>query len=277
MSKQIPVELGPVQETLLIPLLARAVETAKPNGLLRDPKAVEIVDALDYDFDKWRVSGLVSACIRTRMFDDLVRTFLQHSPTGTIVEIGCGLNTRFERLDNNKAHWFEIDLADSIALRRRFFADTPRRTMIEGSAFETDWFDTVAATGGPWLFVAEAVLIYFDAEQVEQFVCNLRRRFTGASLLTDTICARFVERQDKHKLMRTLPQDSRFRWKCDDPAALAHWGLRLERSQVYSDASPEICARMPTLYRWMLRLTPWLVRRLVQGYHINRYVIEAST
>ena len=47
------VDLGPVQETLLIPLLARARETENPRGLLRDPRAVAIVRSLDYDFGKW--------------------------------------------------------------------------------------------------------------------------------------------------------------------------------------------------------------------------------
>jgi O-methyltransferase involved in polyketide biosynthesis len=41
------VSLGPTQETLLIPLYGRAVETRKPDGLIRDPRAVEIVDRLD--------------------------------------------------------------------------------------------------------------------------------------------------------------------------------------------------------------------------------------
>ncbi|MEM6989215.1 MAG: class I SAM-dependent methyltransferase, partial [Myxococcota bacterium] len=64
------VELGDVQETLLIPLLARAVETSRSNGLLEDPRAVEIVEQLDYDFDKWRGhSSLTGACLRTRIYD----------------------------------------------------------------------------------------------------------------------------------------------------------------------------------------------------------------
>ena len=40
MTSSIRVELGPVQETLLIPLLARARETKRPRGLLRDPRAL---------------------------------------------------------------------------------------------------------------------------------------------------------------------------------------------------------------------------------------------
>ncbi|MEO1622798.1 MAG: hypothetical protein AAFU53_17405 [Cyanobacteria bacterium J06632_3] len=41
---KILVELGPIQETLLIPLLGRATETQKNNGLIQDKKAVQIVE-----------------------------------------------------------------------------------------------------------------------------------------------------------------------------------------------------------------------------------------
>ena len=148
---KVTVDLGPVQETLLIPLLGRAVETRKDNGLIHDEKAVHIVESLDYDFSKWEKSkSLSGATIRTRMFDDDVQSFLADYPTGTVVEIGCGLNTRFERLDNGQAQWFDLDLPDSLALRRQFFQDQPRRTMLEASVLETDWMEPVAATGGPW-------------------------------------------------------------------------------------------------------------------------------
>ncbi|MEM8504361.1 MAG: class I SAM-dependent methyltransferase [Cyanobacteria bacterium P01_D01_bin.1] len=81
---------------------------------------------------------LKGATIRTRLFDQDVQSFLSEYPTGTVVETGCGLNTRFERLDNGQAQWFDLDLPDSLALRRQFFQDQPRRTMLEASILETD-------------------------------------------------------------------------------------------------------------------------------------------
>jgi len=79
--QKIAVNLGSVQETLLIPLLGRAVETQKNNGLIQDRKAVEIVDALDYDFSKWKKSkSLEGATLRTKMFDQYVQSFLSDHP-----------------------------------------------------------------------------------------------------------------------------------------------------------------------------------------------------
>jgi O-methyltransferase involved in polyketide biosynthesis len=46
------VELGIVQETLLISLWARAIETAKTDPIITDPKSVEIIEQIEYDFSK---------------------------------------------------------------------------------------------------------------------------------------------------------------------------------------------------------------------------------
>lgn len=124
------VDLGPVQQTLLIPLLGRAVESRKPAGLLKDRKAEAIVDALDYDFAKWRGgASLVGATLRTVLFDRAIEKFARDA--ATIVEIGCGLNTRFDRLDDGERQWLEFDLPDSIALRRRFGGTAPLNMVIQ--------------------------------------------------------------------------------------------------------------------------------------------------
>ena len=159
LTKPVKPDLGRVQETLLIPLLARARETERRRGLLRDPRAVELVRRLDYDFEKWEGGrSLKGAMLRARMFDRYVEDFLVTHPRGTVVEIGCGLDTRFDRVDNGRVRWFDLDLPDAVALRRRFFDDEPRRTMVAASVLDSAWMNAVKATGGPWMFVAEAVL-----------------------------------------------------------------------------------------------------------------------
>ena len=125
------VQLGKVQETLLVPLYARAIESRRKRPILYDPKAVEMVDSIDWDFQRFGQRWRVFACaLRCAMFDVLVADFLRDHPEGTVVEIGCGLNTRFERLDNGRVHWFDLDLPDSIELRQRFFSDSDRRTTL---------------------------------------------------------------------------------------------------------------------------------------------------
>lgn len=268
------VELGPVQTTLLIPLLDRAMETQKKRPLLKDQKAVEIVAALDYDFEKWR--GLPSqsgACIRARLFDEMVQSFLSEHPKGTVVEIGAGLNTRYERLDNGQAQWLEIDLPDSMGLRRQFFEDTSRRKMMAASVVDKGWHEQVRALPGPYCFVSEAVIIYLDNEVVEGVVRGLAEAFPGSWFLTDTTCKKMVEGQHKHEIMSTLSKDSWFRWRCDDPREVESWGAKLESSQSFADAPDSVRAGFPLKWRIMMGVLPWLVRRMTDGYRINRYTL----
>lgn len=46
--------LSGVSETLLIPLWARAVETKHHQPIVKDEKAVEMMEHIDYDFRKFK-------------------------------------------------------------------------------------------------------------------------------------------------------------------------------------------------------------------------------
>ena len=74
------VRLGAVQETLFIPLAARARETQRKRPVLRDPKATEMVQSIDYDAAKYGGERLVATVLRTAIIDFWVRSFLAAHP-----------------------------------------------------------------------------------------------------------------------------------------------------------------------------------------------------
>ena len=108
-----------VQATLLMPLWARSVEARHPEPIVRDEKSVAIVESVDYDFGQFerKLVPIADYCIRSRIIDDLVRPQLEARPDITVVELGVGLDTRFDRLDNGQVRWIEFDLPDVIELR----------------------------------------------------------------------------------------------------------------------------------------------------------------
>src|SRR5580692_4307073 len=188
--------LGAVQETLFIPLAARARATVGKRPVLRDPKAVEMVRSIDFDAAKygWRAGGTFTV-LRTAIFDSWVRAFLAEHPAGTVVEIGTGLNTRFERVDNGQVHWIDLDLPDTIELRGKFFTDTDRRRMVAGSVLDEQWLDIAAQLPGPYFFVAEGVLVYLPEDQVTTALASLAARFAGAMVALDTYPKSTYDRQ----------------------------------------------------------------------------------
>ncbi|MFF6883620.1 class I SAM-dependent methyltransferase [Streptomyces sp. NPDC012421] len=94
--------------------------------------------------------SLGGSVLRRAVFDGWVRRFLAEHPDGTVVELGAGLDTRSRRPDNGRARWFDLDLPDTAELRLRFLPDSERTETVAASVLDTDWFERVAATGGPY-------------------------------------------------------------------------------------------------------------------------------
>jgi O-methyltransferase involved in polyketide biosynthesis len=246
-------ELGDVQQTLFVPLTGRARESRRKRPLLRDPKAVEIVESVDFDESLYsRGWGGFATVLRTLIFDWWVRQFLAEHPDGTVVELGTGLNTRFERTDNGTAHWIELDLPDTIELRRRFFVDTDRRRMVAGSVLDEDWIGLVAAEPAPYFFVSEGVLVYLPEEDVTRTLSRIADRFPGASLSFDTYSKAMFDRQHKEAARRGMP--TRWAWACDDPRLFERFGLRLAESATITRPPRGLRAGLPPRYRYLLPL-----------------------
>ena len=250
MADLVKVELGPVQETLFIPLAARARETRRRRPVLRDPKAAEILASVDFDTRKYgRGWGGSVTVLRTAIFDCWVSDFLTGHPGGTVVELGTGLNTRFERVGNGQAHWIDLDLPDTIELRRRFFADSARRRMVAASVLDQDWLSAVADSPGPYFFAAEGVLAYLD--QAPQVIARIARSFPGALIALDTYSRRTLEQQHKLAARKNI---ARWAWSCDDPRTLESLGLQVVREAAVTRPPPDLRRRLPRRYRYALPL-----------------------
>jgi O-methyltransferase involved in polyketide biosynthesis len=253
MENKHQVRLGAVQETLFIPLAARARETQRKHPVLRDPKAVELVQSIDYDTAKYGGgAGALVTVLRTAIIDFWVRSFLAAHPAATVVEIGAGLNTRFERVDNGQAHWLDLDLPDVIELRRAFFADTGRRRTVAASVLAEEWLPAVARSRRPYFFVADGVLAYLPEEEVMAALGRIARQFPGALIALDTYPKQILDRQ--HRLAARKGIAARWAWACDDPRALERFGLEVVQSASLTRPPRAMRCELPARYRYLMPL-----------------------
>jgi O-methyltransferase involved in polyketide biosynthesis len=253
MAEKVRAELGAVQETLFVTLAGRARATARKHPVLRDLKAVEMVQSIEFDKETYgRGWGGFVTAIRTVIFDWWVRQFLAEHPGGTVVELGTGLNTRFERTDNGTVHWVDLDLPDTIELRRRFFADTGRRQMIAGSLLGEDWMAAAGQRPGPYFFVSEGVLVYLEKDAVLRALARITERFPGALLAFDTYSQ--VTFRQQNKLAARAGMAARWAWACDDPRSLERPGLRLAETATITRPPRALRAELPFRYRRLLPL-----------------------
>jgi O-methyltransferase involved in polyketide biosynthesis len=258
---KVKVDLGSVQETLLIPLWARAEELTQPDPILRDPKSAEILHQIDYDFSKLKQAKIaqVGCCLRGQIFDGWVNHFLQENPTGICVEIGAGLNTRFERVDNGQVEWFDLDLPDSMALRKHFFTESDRRRLITASILESDWVSTVKAIGDrPIMFMAEGVLIYLTEPQVQQVLALLLDHFPGAYLAFDSMSPFMVKNQKRNSDAIKF-FDARFQWGIQDIYAIEAWNPQYQilETRIFSDLSSNAKQRIDFFNTLLFKIPPF--------------------
>ena len=266
------VQLSPVEETMLIPLFARAVESRRKHPILKDPRAAEIADTIDWDFTPFHQRIRVVACVmRTLMFDAWVRQFLAQHPAGTVVEIGAGFNTRFDRLDNQSVHWFDLELPAVAELRRKYFRDSARRTTLAASLLESDWMEAVHASPPPYFFVAETVLIYLPETDVKAALAQIARNFPGAGAALDTASQRAVTSGNKDFVRRKMA--SRFVWACDEPRTIETWnvGLRLVEARPFIDIPVPLRSRLSWPLRTFFLLFSKLSPNIGRTYQLTRF------
>jgi O-methyltransferase involved in polyketide biosynthesis len=206
------IQLNGVAETMLIPLWARATETRRRRPIIRDEAAERLMYMLDYDFKKFTGGWMsqVGVSIRTMLLDREVEGFIKSHPRAAIVNIGAGLDTRFQRVDNGSITWYDLDLPEVIAIREQYFKASIRYRMVAGSVLEVDWPSTVSAGDRPVLIIAEGVLMYFAALEVKLLMGRLVHAFPGAEMLVELMPPTLVRRGKQHDTVTKTGAE--FKW-----------------------------------------------------------------
>ncbi len=179
-------KLAGVPETLLVALYLRAVETRRADGIIKDEKAVEMIQSIEYDFARFNKAwaSQVGVAVRTEILDKASTAFIRQYPDTSVVNMGAGLCTRFNRVDNGRITWYELDLPEAIEMRRRFFTETDRHRFIEGSITDFDWMEQIRGVGNqPVLFIGEGLFMYFEERDVKDVFIEMADHFPGAELL----------------------------------------------------------------------------------------------
>jgi O-methyltransferase involved in polyketide biosynthesis len=207
------VTLTGVPETALWTLYHRSL--AARHGVLDDPKAIELVETIDYPF-KERFGGGETATwqgLRVRAFDNEIRKVLRSKPDATVVALGEGLETQRFRVDNGRMRWISVDLPESIALRE---AVLPGGESIAASALDTHkWAHTE-----PDLITAQGLLMYLTRDEVH----GLLEAMPPAQIVFDAVAPWLAKRRPKRDAYEAPP----WTWSADrhELATLPVTGLR---------------------------------------------------
>ncbi len=236
MQTKIKVELGDIQKTLFMPVWARAVETKKENPVLADKTALEIIDNVDFDFsqmtDNLPEISQIAWIARCKRYDLTVNNFINCHPNGTIVNIGCGLDTSYERIISNSIQWYDLDLPDVIELKKKFQNETEKRRFISGSFLDTSWFDKIAINDRI-LFISAGVFVYFEESEIRNFIIRVADRFGDSEMFFDVTSPKGLEIANQIIQKSGLDSRSFFKWALTDKSIIPSWDKRINLLHTY--------------------------------------------
>ena len=238
MAEKIRLNLGDIQKTLFLPLWGRALESNKERPRLIDDTAVRIIDQIDFDFTKAAENlddlTKIAWIQRSLISDRVIRQFLAHDPNGTVVNIGCGLDTTYTRVDNGKLRWFDLDLPEVIELRAKFIEESERRTCMSSSFLDTAWFDQIEVESNV-IFLSAGVFYYFTEDQIKSFMLQLLDRFPGSEIVFDVASEVGVKIANKKVIESSgLDESSYLKWGLNRKEDILSWDSRISLIGKYS-------------------------------------------
>lgn len=249
------VNLTGIPETLFITLRVRAIETQRPNAVIKDPYAVEILKQIEFDESpKDKVSGAsqIGILVRTITLDNIINDFLRRYPQGVVVNLGCGLDARCKRLSLNGCEWFDIDVQETIDVRKMFFEETLSYKMIAKSMFDYSWMDAVPKDR-PVLFISDGVMMYFEENNIKMLVCEIFKQFNSAEIAFDTISQQMVRTYKQHPDVKNY--NASFKWGITDSKEIRNWhkDIQIINEYCYADYLKN---RWPLLLKIIMKLYP---------------------
>ncbi len=241
-----------VEETGLLTLYSKALESQSDDPILKDPMAEEIIaridpilrqkdDAMARQLRNRAVDPRLNVhlALRSRKYDDYVRAFLVQNPAGVIVNMGCGLDMRFFRIDNGEVAFYDLDLPKVIALKRQLCPENDRYHLLAKSVLDFTWMDQIKTDGSPVLFLAEGIFMYLPEQEVKNLLLAIQDCFPESDLVCELtnrtwvegIWGKMAQMKMQHRLK--MQAQSAFQFGVDSPNALENWGPGIEFKEMW--------------------------------------------
>ncbi|OBF94653.1 hypothetical protein A5773_15570 [Mycobacterium sp. 852014-52450_SCH5900713] len=262
------VTLAGTQQTALVTLYGKALESRRPDSILGDDEADRAVRRLDYDFGTLRMRrrDQQSSAVRSKAYDRRVVRFLDDHPACVVLHLGCGFDTRAYRVNPPATvDWYDIDLADVIALRRKLFEPRAGLHVVGASVTDPQLLGGIAGDREV-LVVAEGLTPYLRRADGVAMLRRIVGHFGTGEMLLDGYSRAGVWLLQRYPPVKA--SGAQLDWSIGDPRELerAVPGLVFDCEWWFADAE-DIRRYYSPWYWWLMqalfRITP--VRRLGRG------------
>lgn len=172
-------------KTLFIPLLGKAL-MSKEKVFLHDKKAEEIISKINYDFNSLKQSKYLSMymSLRAMLIDKLCNKYILENSNTTIIHLGCGLDSRCLRVNQNYNKWYDLDYENVISIRKEYYEENSKYIMLGYSVTDYEWLEKIEYNDNV-LIVMEGLTMYLSEDEIHELLVNLNNKFNNIYLIFD--------------------------------------------------------------------------------------------
>jgi O-methyltransferase involved in polyketide biosynthesis len=184
-------------------LICRAIEAEKEHSGFIDPMAVLCLERLTSIASEEEKGWIIqkkrmyegfherdakAGARRAKAFDNITNHFIGSHPKCTVVNLACGFDTRFWRIENEKCTFIELDLPELIQLKQEILKDHLSYKLIGASALDISWIDQVTRNGNTdFLLLAEGLVMWFPKQAAARLFKEIGERFDRSQLVLDMV------------------------------------------------------------------------------------------
>ncbi|TCL56242.1 O-methyltransferase involved in polyketide biosynthesis [Kineothrix alysoides] len=178
--------MNAVNKTLYIPLFGKA-EVSRKGIIIKDPKAEEIWKQEGFALHGKAKSRWLAyyMAMRARVFDEWTKNQLQKYPEAIILHIGCGMDSRVERINAFERIWYDIDYPSVIQERMQYFTESDNYRMLSADASDIKWINGLEK-GKEAIVIMEGISMYLTNEELGSLFLALQSQFANVLLLMDS-------------------------------------------------------------------------------------------
>ena len=122
-------------------------ETIQDKPIIEDWLACRIADKINCDYynEKINANQRIESALISKYYDTKVSDFIKNNEKPIIIILGCGFDTRYNRINENVKHsiFYGVDTPEVISIRETIIPSTENNKNIQESLLSKKWIKSV--------------------------------------------------------------------------------------------------------------------------------------
>ena len=254
----------------------RAMETARPDAIFRDPFADRLAGERGREILDGMPKGRALAwpmIVRTAVFDEVILDAVENKKADLVVNLAAGLDARPWRMPLPPSlHWVDVDLPGILNYKTGMLqGETPVcryeavTADLTDAALRRELFSRLGAGSSRALVLSEGLLVYLAPEEVAALAADLHAQPSFQEWMIDLASPQLLKRM-KRMWGKNLPSSAPFRFAPEEGTEFFRpYGWREAQYRSLLEEAYRLNRTMKGAWLWK-RIFPLFPKKVREGF-----------